>query len=150
MRYCLGSVQVAGGRVQHEVVGLGALLVLRRRLQELHVVPRVVLAVNQLVDFLLATQNVGVALEQALPHVVEDRQAQRLDLGPKLTPHLRLLGVAHLQILGLGVALGGLLAGDGAGPEAALVGEDGILALVPAKEGVDESLGYYGAVLRWI
>lgn len=65
----------------YEVVGLGLLLLGSGQLQKLDVVAGVVLAVDQLVDFFLATDDVGVTLEQALPHVVEDRQTQGFNLG---------------------------------------------------------------------
>ena len=46
----------------------------RGQLEELDVVAGVVLAVDQLVNFFLAADDVGIALEQALAHVVEDGQ----------------------------------------------------------------------------
>ena len=77
---CMGSVEVAARGMQDEVIGFRLFLLGSRQLEELHVVVGVVLAVNQLVDFLFAVHYMGIALEQALTHVVEDGQAKGLDL----------------------------------------------------------------------
>lgn len=55
-----------------KVVDLRQSLLRGRRLQELHVFAWVVLAVGQLVDLLLASKDVCVALEKALFEIVED------------------------------------------------------------------------------
>ena len=75
----MSSVEVELRSVLVEVVGARQSLLGGRSLQELHVVLGVVLAIDQFVDFLLASQKVTVTLEHALPEVVEYMHAQRLD-----------------------------------------------------------------------
>lgn len=65
-----------------KVVHLGQSLVGCGGAQEVHVVVGVVLAEGELVDLLLAAQQMGVALEEALLQVIEDRHAQRLHSQP--------------------------------------------------------------------
>lgn len=67
-----------------EVVGFWLLLLRSRVAKELHVVTRIVLAVDQLINFLLATENMGVALEKALTHIIEDGQAKGFYFGTGL------------------------------------------------------------------
>jgi hypothetical protein len=61
-----------------KVVQLRQSLVRSGCAQEVDVLVGIVLAEGQLVDLLLAAQQMRVALEQALLQVVEDRHAQRL------------------------------------------------------------------------
>jgi hypothetical protein len=76
------SVEVEFGSVLVKVVDLGQPLVGRGGAEEVHVFVGVVLAVGELVDLLLAGEEVGVALEEALLQVVEDGHAQRLHSQP--------------------------------------------------------------------
>lgn len=63
-----------------KIVDLRQSLLRGRSLEELHVLARVALAVGQLVDLFLAAEDVRIALEKALLEIVEDGQAERLDL----------------------------------------------------------------------
>jgi hypothetical protein len=71
-----------------KVVGFRQSLAGGRGPEELHVLGGVVLTEGEFVDFLLAAENVGVTLEEALLDVVVDGQANGFDLHPNLaTPY---------------------------------------------------------------